>query len=71
MDVGDEFQGSTRRTTQDTAGSAWLTELYEHFAPVRQEAIDAGYSDEAMNGFIDQAVAEVRQKQPPPSENHP
>lgn len=41
-------------------GSPWLKELYEYYAPVRQEAIDKGYTEEEINRAIDQAVAEVR-----------
>jgi AbrB family looped-hinge helix DNA binding protein len=48
------------RTAPDTAGSPWLAELYERFAPVRQEAIDQGYTEEEINEAVDQAVAGVR-----------
>ncbi|MEZ4530658.1 MAG: AbrB/MazE/SpoVT family DNA-binding domain-containing protein [Thermomicrobiales bacterium] len=41
-------------------GSSWLRELYEAFAPVRQEAIDKGYTEEEINEWIDEAVREVR-----------
>ncbi|MEZ4505269.1 MAG: hypothetical protein R2848_05200 [Thermomicrobiales bacterium] len=41
-------------------GSEWLRELYEAFAPVRQEAIDKGYTEEEINEWIDEAVREVR-----------
>ena len=44
-------------------GSPWLKELYDYFAPARQEAIDKGYTDEEINAWIDQAVAEVRAEQ--------
>ena len=50
------------RTAPDTAGSPWLAELYERFAPVRAEAIAAEYSEEEINAAIDQAVAGVRAK---------
>lgn len=49
--------------TPETAGSPWLAELFQRFAPVRQEAIDEGYSEEEINDAIDQAVAAVRLKQ--------
>jgi AbrB family looped-hinge helix DNA binding protein len=39
-----------------------LRELYDYFAPVRQEARDKGYSEEEINDTIDQAVKEVRQQ---------
>ncbi|MCO5222235.1 MAG: AbrB/MazE/SpoVT family DNA-binding domain-containing protein [Thermomicrobiales bacterium] len=41
-------------------GSAYLRELYEAFAPVRQEAIDKGYTEDEINEWIDQAIREVR-----------
>ncbi|TXH13759.1 MAG: hypothetical protein E6R00_09845 [Gammaproteobacteria bacterium] len=41
-------------------GSAWLRELYEAFAPVRQEAVDKGYTEEEINEWIDEAIREVR-----------
>lgn len=44
------------------AGSAWLRELYDYFAPVRQEAIDKGYSDEEINADIDAAITAVRRQ---------
>ncbi len=50
-----------KRTITDTAGSPWLAELYERFAPIRQEAIDRGYTEEDINDAIDAAVTAVRQ----------
>ena len=41
-------------------GSEYLRELYELFAPVRQEAIDKGYTEEEINEWIDEAIREVR-----------
>lgn len=41
-------------------GSEWFRDLYEAFAPVRQEAIDKGYTEEEINGWIDEALREVR-----------
>lgn len=46
-----------------TTGSPWLRELYEYFAPVRQEAIDKGYTEEEINDAIDEAVHAVRAEQ--------
>lgn len=43
-------------------GSPWLKELYELFAPVRQEAIDKGYTGEQIDQWIDEAVADVRRE---------
>ena len=59
---GDELRITKLRTAPAAAGSPWLAELYERFAPVRQEAVDAGYTEEEINAAIDQAVAGVRAK---------
>jgi AbrB family looped-hinge helix DNA binding protein len=47
-------------TQAKSAGSPWLKELYDYFAPVRQEIIDRGISEEEVNADIDAAFAEVR-----------
>jgi bifunctional DNA-binding transcriptional regulator/antitoxin component of YhaV-PrlF toxin-antitoxin module len=59
---GDGLRITKLHTAPAVAGSPWLAELYERFAPVRQEASDAGYSEEEINAAIDQAVAGVRAK---------
>ncbi len=41
-------------------GSGWLKELYEQFAPVREEA--KAYSEDEVNAAIDEAVKAVRAK---------
>jgi bifunctional DNA-binding transcriptional regulator/antitoxin component of YhaV-PrlF toxin-antitoxin module len=46
-------------------GSPWLRELYEYFAPVRQEAIERGYTEEEINAAIDEAVAAARAERRP------
>jgi hypothetical protein len=38
----------------------WFRKLYDYFAPVREEAVAKGYTDEEINEWIDQAVREVR-----------
>jgi len=38
----------------------WFERLYDHFAPVRAEAIEKGYTDDEINAWIDEAVAAVR-----------
>lgn len=45
------------------AGSPWLRELYEMYAPVREEILALGLSEEEVNAEIDAAIAEVRQEQ--------
>ncbi len=44
-------------------GSPWLRELYEYFAPVREEIRARGLSEEEVNADIDAAVREVRARQ--------
>jgi len=47
---------------QADRGSAWVRELYDYFAPVREEAEARGYTEEEINGWIDEALAEVRRE---------
>lgn len=44
-------------------GSAWLKEVYDAFAPVREEADDMGLTEESINQLIDEAIEEVRREQ--------
>ena len=48
------------KITDYAADSAWLKKLYDHFAPIRQEAVQ--HSEREVNETIDQAVAAVRSK---------
>ena len=41
-------------------GSPWAKELYDYFAPVREQILADGYSEEEVNADIDAAIAEVR-----------
>jgi hypothetical protein len=41
-------------------GSPWLRELYEHFAPVREEILARGIPEEEVYADIDAAIAAVR-----------
>ena len=41
-------------------GSEYLRELYEIFEPVRQEIREKGYTEDEVNQWIDEAIAEVR-----------
>jgi AbrB family looped-hinge helix DNA binding protein len=45
---------------ESEAGSAWFRELYDLFAPVRQEAVDKGYTEEEIDADIDAAVTARR-----------
>ena len=47
---------------QTGEGSPWLRTLYDQFAPVREEALAKGFSEEEINQLIDEAVTEVRKK---------
>jgi AbrB family looped-hinge helix DNA binding protein len=40
--------------------SEWLRELYDAFAPVREEILEKGYTEEEVTEWLEQAVAEVR-----------
>jgi bifunctional DNA-binding transcriptional regulator/antitoxin component of YhaV-PrlF toxin-antitoxin module len=42
------------------AGSPGLRALYEYFAPVREDILRRGISEEEVNADIDAAIAEVR-----------
>jgi bifunctional DNA-binding transcriptional regulator/antitoxin component of YhaV-PrlF toxin-antitoxin module len=48
------------RVVDSEQGPAWFYELWEYFAPVREEADAKGYSDEEINAWIDEALAAVR-----------
>ena len=48
------------RVTEIDEGSPMLKELYEYFAPARQEAREKGYTEEEIDAVIDQAVKAVR-----------
>lgn len=43
-------------------GSPWLKDLYEGFAPVREELKSRGTSEDDLNEDIDAAVRAVRRK---------
>jgi AbrB family looped-hinge helix DNA binding protein len=57
---GDELRIKPLRTGEEEMGSPWLRELYEYFAPVREEILARGISAEEINADIDAAIAEVR-----------
>lgn len=56
----DELRIKKVDVSETVAGSPWLKELYEYFAPVRQDILVAGISEEEVNADIDAALAEVR-----------
>ena len=51
------------RMEELSQGSPWLRELYEYFAPVREEILRRGISEEEVNADIDAAIAAVRAEQ--------
>lgn len=57
---GDELRIKPVHMPRTAAGSPWLQELYDQFAPVREEA--SGVTEEEVNAAIDRAVAAVRRK---------
>lgn len=48
------------RVDEPGKGSQWLRELYEYFAPVREEIRAQGISQEELYADIDAAIEEVR-----------
>ena len=48
--------------TERAAGSPWLKDLYEYFAPVREEGEEKGYPEKEIDAAIDEAVKAVRQR---------
>jgi AbrB family looped-hinge helix DNA binding protein len=57
---GDELRIKPLHLTERSQGTPWFRELYELFAPVRQEAIDKGYTEEEINAWIDEALRASR-----------
>ena len=55
-----EDAGTEAKTDAAEQGSPWLRELYEYFAPVREEIVRKGYTEEEVNADIDEAIREVR-----------
>jgi bifunctional DNA-binding transcriptional regulator/antitoxin component of YhaV-PrlF toxin-antitoxin module len=53
----------TLADAEENRGSPWLRELYDYFAPVREEILARGISEEEVNADIDAAIAEVRAEQ--------
>lgn len=55
---GHELRIKPLQVGDRASGSLWLKELYDLFAPVREEAKQ--YSEEEINDAIDEAIREVR-----------
>ena len=58
-----ELRMTPVRLEESTGGSPWLRELYEYFAPVREEILASGISREELFADIDAAIEEVRAEQ--------
>ena len=61
--VDGELRIKPVQVTEAPKGSPWLRELYEYFAPVREEILRRGISEEEVNADIDAAIAAVRAEQ--------
>lgn len=47
----------------ETAGTTeWFKDLYDYFAPVRDEVAESGIGEEELNADIDAALEEVRRR---------
>jgi AbrB family looped-hinge helix DNA binding protein len=57
---GGELHIKPVRVAEIGEGSPMLKELYEYFAPARQEVREKGYTEEEIDAAIDQAVKAVR-----------
>lgn len=57
--TNDELRVRPVASPEPANGSPWLRELFEYFAPVREEILRRGISEE-LNADIDAAIAEVR-----------
>jgi bifunctional DNA-binding transcriptional regulator/antitoxin component of YhaV-PrlF toxin-antitoxin module len=61
--VDGELRIKPMQITEAPKGSPWLRELYEYFAPVREEILRRGISEEEVNADIDAAITAVRAEQ--------
>ncbi|OGH14250.1 MAG: hypothetical protein A2860_02835 [Candidatus Levybacteria bacterium RIFCSPHIGHO2_01_FULL_37_33] len=50
------------QVTDTAASSPWMKDLYDMFAPLREEVRKRKYTDKQIDTAIDQAVAAVRKK---------
>jgi hypothetical protein len=57
---GDELKIKPPRSGEHKQSSPWLRELYEYFAPVREEILARGISQAELYADIDAAIEEVR-----------
>lgn len=50
------------QVSDKSKGSVWLKELYDYFAPVREEIKHQGLTEDEVNAAIDKAVRAVRKE---------
>lgn len=60
--ISGELRIKPVHPTKTVAGSPWLKDLYDYFAPVREEIKKKGYTEREVNDAIDAAVKAVRKK---------
>lgn len=58
--AGGELRIRPVEVRERRPGSPWLREAYEIFAPVREEAVERGYTEEEIHEAIDRALTAVR-----------
>jgi bifunctional DNA-binding transcriptional regulator/antitoxin component of YhaV-PrlF toxin-antitoxin module len=56
----DELRIRKVNVSQTAGEMDWFKELYDYFAPIREEIIEHGVSEEEVNADIDAAVRAVR-----------
>jgi AbrB family looped-hinge helix DNA binding protein len=61
LEAGELRIRPLRMTEPAERGSPWLKELYEYFAPVREEIKAMGLTEDELNAEIDEAIREVRE----------
>jgi bifunctional DNA-binding transcriptional regulator/antitoxin component of YhaV-PrlF toxin-antitoxin module len=61
--VDGELRIKPIQTNEGSHSSDWLQALYDYYAPVREEILACGISEEEVNADIDAAIAAVRAEQ--------
>jgi bifunctional DNA-binding transcriptional regulator/antitoxin component of YhaV-PrlF toxin-antitoxin module len=58
----DELRIRKLRVAETVGTTEWFKDLYDHFAPLREEIIERGIGEDEVNADIDAALAEVRRR---------
>ena len=61
--VDGELRIKPVQSSEPGHSSDWLQALYDYYAPVREEILARGISEEEVNADIDAAIAAVRAEQ--------